>query len=129
MATIDTFHKVLPFAQSSNIRLVIVARRSYKGSTQYREDELEDIRAGRNSFMERQGNEVANFLRWFVDTNRIPKIRADRRAGGFSIMGWSLGCLDAFAFLGQPDAVIKASYQILEPYLRQILLYGTLLPS
>jgi hypothetical protein len=66
----DTFRKLLPLIPSSNIRLVIVTRRDYDsldeidspGSTPFSDSDLEDIKAGRDIFLQRLGIELANFL-------------------------------------------------------------------
>ena len=106
---------------------MILNRRDYTGSTKYTDENLKDLNAGDKSFMERLALEVKHFLLWFVDTHKIPKITADRKSGGFSVMGWSMGNATAFSILGYPDVVGKESYRRLEPYLRQIILYGVYL--
>jgi len=124
---LDNFHKLLPLGVAHNIRLVILNRRDYAGSTKYTDENLKDLVAGDESFMERLALEVKHFLLWFVDTHNIPKITADRKSGGFAIMGWSMGSATAFSLIGYPDVVGNESYQRLEPYLRQLILYGACL--
>ena len=121
----DTFHKLLPLAALDNVRLVILNRRDYKGSTKYTDEELEDLNAGRASFMERLGLEVAYFLSWFARTYNIPHISADRTSGGLVVMGWSLGNATSIALLAYPEVIGKEAYQFLQPYFRQLILYGT----
>jgi hypothetical protein len=131
----DTFNKLLPLVPSSNIRLVIITRRDYDshdefdspGSTPHSDEELEDLHAGREIFLERLGLAVANFLLWFVDTHEIPKICDDGKLGGFSVMGWSLGGLGPLALLGHPDVVPKESQKKLASYFRQLIFYGAFL--
>jgi len=97
--------------------LVFVTRRDYgshdvvdsPGSTPHTDDELEDIKAGRGIFLQRLGLEVANFLLWFAETHKIPMISDDRKSGGISVMGWSLGAV---------------SRQQLALYFRQGILYS-----
>ena len=101
---------LLPLGAAHNIRLVILNRRDYAGSTKYSEENLKDLVAGDKSFMERLALEVKHFLLWFIDTYRIPKITADRKSGGFAIMGWSMGNATAFSLLGYPDVVGNKSY-------------------
>jgi len=121
---LDNFHKLLPLGAAHHIRLVILNRRDYAGSTKYTDENLKDLVAGDKSFMERLALEVKHFLLWFVDTHNIPKISADRKSGGFAVMGWSMGNATAFSLIGYPDVVGNESYQRLEPYLRQLILYG-----
>jgi hypothetical protein len=120
----------------SNILLVLITRRDYDshdavnspGSTPYTNDDLEDIKAGRHIFLQRLALEVANFLIWFAETHKIPTISDDRRSGGISVMGWSIGTLGPMALLGHPHVIPKDSQQKLASYLRQVILYSAFLP-
>jgi hypothetical protein len=131
----ETFSKLSPFVPFSNIRLVIVTRRDYDshdeldspGSTPHTDSELQDVQAGRSVFLERLGLEVASFLLWFADTNKIPKISDDGKSGGFSVMGWSLGAVSPLSVLGNPDMIPKESRPTLASYFRQSILYSTFL--
>jgi hypothetical protein len=120
----DTFHKLLPFGAKDNIRLVILNRRDYPGSTKYTDDNLNDLNEGKAVFMERLGAEVAHLLVWFADTHKIPKISADGKSGGFCLMGWSMGNATPMALFAYPDFVGIETYAKLEPYVRQLILYG-----
>jgi hypothetical protein len=122
---LDNFHKLLPLGAAHNIRLVILNRRDY--STKYTDENLKDLVAGDKSFMERLALEVKHFLLWFIDAHNIPKITADCQSGGFVVMGWSMGNATAFSLLGYPDIVGNESYRRLEPYFRQLILYGVCL--
>ncbi|KDQ53356.1 hypothetical protein JAAARDRAFT_49830 [Jaapia argillacea MUCL 33604] len=119
----DTFHKLLPFGAKDNVRLVILNRRDYAGSTKYSEEELADLNAGRKVFMERHALETANFLLWFVETEKVPKVSSDRKGGGFSVMGWSMGIATPLAILGHPEVIPKEMLSKLEPYFRQLILF------
>ncbi|KAF8222533.1 hypothetical protein L208DRAFT_1413236 [Tricholoma matsutake] len=118
-----TFHKLLPFGAKDNIRLVIVNRREYAGSTKYTDDDLKDLNEGKVSFMEILAAEVAHLLVWFVETHNIPKASVDHNSGGLSIMGWSMGNTTSMSVFGYPEAVGQEAYVKLEPYLRQFILY------
>jgi len=118
-----TFHKLLPFGAAHNIRLVILNRRDYAGSTKYTDENLKDLNAGDKSFLERLALEVKHFLLWFADTQNIPRITADRKSGGFAVMGWSMGIATPLSILGYPDIIGNESYKKLEPYFRQLILY------
>jgi hypothetical protein len=108
----------LPLVSSSNIRLVIVTRGDYGIH------DIENIKAGRGIFLQRLGLEVANFLLWFAETHKVPMISDDKKSGGISVMGWSLGAVSPLALLGHPDVISKESKQQLALYLRQALLYS-----
>ncbi len=88
---LDTFHKLIPMAAENNLRLVILNRRDYAGSTKYTDEELAELREGKTEFLQRLGSESAYFLAWFIKTNDIPKIGADGKSGGLATIGWSLG--------------------------------------
>jgi hypothetical protein len=124
ISNLDTFHKLLPFAAKDNVRLVIVNRRDYAGSTKYTDDNLKDLNEGKASFMERLGAEVGHLLVWFAQTHKIPKISADRKSGGLSLMGWSMGNATSMSLFGYPEFVGKDTYTKLGPYFRQLILYG-----
>jgi len=100
-----------------------VNRRDYAGSTKYTDDDLKDLNEGNASFMERLGTEVAHLLIWFADTHKVPKVSADRKTGGFSVMGWSMGNATPMALLAYPEFVGREAYAKLEPYFRQLILY------
>jgi hypothetical protein len=109
---------------ASNIRLVVVNRRDYAGSTKYTDKDLKDLNAGDQSFMERLGLEVAYLLLWFAETHKVPKISADRKSGGFAVMGWSIGSATPLAVLAYPEVIGKEVYQKLEPYFRRLIFFG-----
>ncbi|KDQ53365.1 hypothetical protein JAAARDRAFT_183320 [Jaapia argillacea MUCL 33604] len=119
----NTFHKLLHLCAKDNVRLVILNRRDYAGSTKYTDEELADLNAGDKAFMERLALEVANFLVWFAETEKVPEVTPDRRRGGFSVMGWSLGNATPLAILGHPEVIPKETLAKLEPYFRQLVLY------
>jgi pimeloyl-ACP methyl ester carboxylesterase len=123
-SNLDTFHRLLPLAAKGNVRLVVVNRRDYAGSTKYTDDNLKDLNDGNVSFMGRLGAEVAHLLIWFAETHKVPKISADRKSGGFAVMGWSMGNATPMAVLGHPEFVGKEAYAKLEPYFRRLILYG-----
>ncbi|EPQ56059.1 hypothetical protein GLOTRDRAFT_14287, partial [Gloeophyllum trabeum ATCC 11539] len=121
----DMFHKLLPFAANAkdNVRLVILNRRDYVGSSKYSDAELEDLNAGRKVFMERTAVEVGNFLAWFIEKNQIPRITSDGKSGGLAVGGWSIGSATPLSLFGHPEAVPKELYAKLEPYFRLLIFY------
>ncbi|KIM92127.1 hypothetical protein PILCRDRAFT_810144 [Piloderma croceum F 1598] len=119
----NIFSKLVPFAAQDNIRLVLVNRRHYSGSTKLTDSEFQELKAGQKSFMERMSRQVANFLLWFAESYKIPQISSDRKTGGFALMGWSFGNAFTISVLGHPEAMPKDSYQKLEPCFRQLIMY------
>ncbi|KZT19099.1 hypothetical protein NEOLEDRAFT_1033002, partial [Neolentinus lepideus HHB14362 ss-1] len=121
--TSGTFHKLLPLGAKDGVRVVILNRRDYAGSSRYTDAELEDLSAGKQVFMERIAVDVANFLIWFAEEFKVPAISADGRTGGFALMGWSMGNATPCALFAYPKAVTKERYAKLELYVRQLILY------
>ncbi|KDQ57019.1 hypothetical protein JAAARDRAFT_86452, partial [Jaapia argillacea MUCL 33604] len=118
-----TFHRLLPLGAKDNVRLVILNRRDYAGSTKYTDEELADLNAGDKAFMERLALEVANFLVWFAETENVPSVTPDRKKGGFSVMGWSMGNATPLAVFGHPEVIPKETLAKLELHFRQLILY------
>ncbi|TFK50219.1 hypothetical protein OE88DRAFT_1645925 [Heliocybe sulcata] len=110
-------------AEKDDLRLVVVNRRAYGGSTKYGEAELEELRTGQASFLHRIASELANFLVWLIDTNHIPPTSEDGSQGGICLMGWSLGNTSVMTLLAYPDVIPPEISAKLEQYLRKIVLY------
>ncbi|KAJ7577452.1 Alpha/Beta hydrolase protein [Mycena floridula] len=119
-----TFHKLLALGPPANVRLVIPNRRDYSGSTKYSDSELKELKCGSAAFLQRLACELAYFVDWFVEKNRIPPISIREnglKCGGIAIMGWSMGVGTTCSLLGQPDSVSDATYSNLTPYIRQLI--------
>ncbi|KIM92126.1 hypothetical protein PILCRDRAFT_57414 [Piloderma croceum F 1598] len=120
----NVFQKLIPDSPSNNVRLVVLNRREYSGSSKYTDAEIDDLVSGRKSFFEQLALEVTHFLLWFVQTYNIPRISNNGKSGGLAIMGWSIGSITSLAVLGQPEVIPEASYRTLEHYLREMILFG-----
>lgn len=119
-----SFDKLNPNAYASNVRLILVNRRGYAGSSTYTNEELNDLKADRQVCLEGIAAEIARFLAWLIEQEGIPRVSEDGKNGGLSVMGWSMGAADALAVLGQPNVISKEVYDRLEPSFRQVILYG-----
>lgn len=119
-----SFDKLNPIAYASNVRLILVNRRGYAGSSTYTNEELNDLKADRQVCLEGIAAEIARFLAWLIEQEGIPRVSEDGKNGGLSVMGWSMGAAAALAVLGQPNAISKEVYDRLEPSFRQVILYG-----
>ncbi|TFK51294.1 hypothetical protein OE88DRAFT_1680018 [Heliocybe sulcata] len=117
------FDRLFPYGGRDNVRVVIINRRDYPPSSLYSEAELEDMNQGRKVALEVISRDTANFLLWFATTQKIPRISTDRRAGGFALMGWSLGSATPVALFGHPQSVPKETFTQLEAYVRQLILF------
>lgn len=121
----DIFNKLVPLAKKHNIRLILPNRRGYAGSTPYTMEELEDVKAGRETFLERTSVEVAKFLVWLCHACELPMASPDRKSGGLALMGWSQGVVTTLSLLAHPEAMPKELYEALTPYLRRFIVHGT----
>ncbi|TFK73218.1 alpha/beta-hydrolase [Pluteus cervinus] len=120
-----TFKKLIPLAPNKNMRLVLVNRRNYRGSTPYSNTDLENIALGRKAILEQMALDASGFLNWFLDHHDLPRMSKDGKSGGICLLGWSMGTATTLAFLGQPDLVGKQTYARLEPYLRRLVNYDS----
>lgn len=119
----ETFHRLLPYGKRDKVRVVVVNRRQYDGSSKYSDAELQAINSGHASVLRKLALEVANFLVWFVRTQNIPLPTENKRAGGICLMGWSLGTVSCLSLLSHPGIVPKIVHSKLQNYLRKIILY------
>lgn len=146
---IDIFHRLLPIAASSHIRLVVVNRRGYAGSTPFKPEDTDPFdpsgpelegetgsavpRSPRamaelyTTFLQQRGAEVARFLQKFIKTEKIPPKSEEggRATGGISVLGWSLGNVVTLSMLAFANTYDPALMKQLEPYLRKVVIYGS----
>ncbi|KAF7351525.1 Aminodeoxychorismate synthase [Mycena sanguinolenta] len=101
------------FAHQNDLRVILLNRRDYPGSTKYTDAELEDLKAGRRIFQDRLAIQLAWFLEHFIDHENTPKLSADRNFGNAT----------ALSLFSNPDAIPKPLYQTIEPYLMSLVLY------
>ncbi|KAG7091582.1 hypothetical protein E1B28_010604 [Marasmius oreades] len=106
-----------------NLRVVVVNRRDYRGSTPFTDSELEEVRQGNPIFLERLAVHLVMFLKQFIEKENIPVITDNRKGGGLAIMGWSLGALTAIAPFSNPDLYDEETRVILERYVKGLILY------
>ncbi|KAA1467614.1 hypothetical protein DENSPDRAFT_901581 [Dentipellis sp. KUC8613] len=119
------FRRMFQYAAEHKLRLVTINRREYPGSTPLSEDELRaaagtDIEAGRDFFL-RRSIEIARFLAWFIQTERIPPICSkdgQRETGGFILLGWSSGWVYVAPLIADAATLPADLVQALEPYFR-----------
>ncbi|KXN81409.1 hypothetical protein AN958_04729 [Leucoagaricus sp. SymC.cos] len=103
-------------AKQTNVRIVTITRRNYRGSTPFTEAELRVINSGtdeeKTAFMTRRGVEILVFIYKFLVENKIPlQVPEDGIPGGVAIAGWSLGVaevLAAIASITSADPDIQA---------------------
>ena len=124
-----TFKRIIPLAESYNVRLVIVNRRDYPGSSPYSEEELVRLRTGgteaHNDFAQNRAREFATFIRHYVEQNKIPRATEDWSAGGIVLLGWSAGNNFTVPILAHADVIVDETRSKIEPYLRSLMVFGT----
>ncbi|KAG6901296.1 hypothetical protein C0995_013944 [Termitomyces sp. Mi166 len=123
----DNLKKLHTHAHTFNLRTVIWNRRDYAGSSKYTEDELDDLKHGRGAFLDRLGVQLAQFLLWFIEQYNVPRVSADRKTGGFAIMGWSLGNTTALTLFSHRDLLSSQAYEVLEDYVKNLIIYDATL--
>lgn len=129
------FRKIIPFASANNLRLVLVNKRDYRGSTPYSQEELRDLASPDSGVQARaiaaRGLEIGAFIRWFIQAEHIPPISAslradDSRGGGVSLLGWSAGNLQTIAFLAHAQDLPEETMRFLESYFRSLIIFNAL---
>lgn len=134
---------MFPYAASNNVRLVLVNRRDYPGSTPLTDTELSALKAicdatsptydatkaleAQSNFLKARGFEVAEFMAWFAKQEGIPKV-ADKdggwKEGGMVLVAWSSANGTALALFAHLKELRREVREALEPYLRTYLYYG-----
>ncbi|KAF9025809.1 hypothetical protein BDZ89DRAFT_1068057 [Hymenopellis radicata] len=124
-----TFNSLLPLAAAESLRLVVINRRDYPGSTPYTDAELCSIAEGKRDFLENTGREMLHFMHWFVKKHHLPRITTSKRTGtktgGIVLMGWSMGGMTAASTLAYPDAISDVYFKTLKPYFRTMIFHDS----
>ncbi|KAI0079434.1 hypothetical protein K474DRAFT_656021 [Panus rudis PR-1116 ss-1] len=124
----EIFKRILPYATQNNLRIVRLNMRDYPGSSPYTPEEYalmtsKNVEDQRN-FVKQLGEEVANFLEWFIQTKNISHIvegvEGAKATGGIALATWSMSSYLSLSLLAYADAQARP---LLERYLRKIILY------
>lgn len=125
------YRPMIPYAAAHNLRLVLLNMRGYPGSTPYTQGELESLKSDletQQASLAARGAEIAVFLRWFIETEKLPPIREDtgseRLVGGLSLLSWSGGNGPMLAMFAHADKLAGETRQLLNLYLRSFVIYG-----
>lgn len=100
-------------------------RRDHRGSSPFTETELEELKHGKQSFLDDIGKSLYDFLSHLIETERIPKISSDRQSGGIVILGWSAGVISSLTLLQNPDLLDSKDYTVLQEYIRDLIFEGS----
>ncbi|TFY60007.1 hypothetical protein EVG20_g7578 [Dentipellis fragilis] len=125
------FERMLPFAASCGLRLVLVNRRDYRGSTPLSADDVDLLtstdNAKRLEYFRRRAFEFCEFLAWFVQEKGNPPYTTTQDGhveGGIAVLAWSSAYMTLVGMLALADQLPEATRRKLEPYLRAFVLHA-----
>ena len=128
---IAIFGPMIPFAPANRVRLILVNRRDYPGSTAFSEAELAALGSTdvetRARALAQQGVDIGLFLAWLVREENIPPVSVDRdgnKQGGIALVAWSLAHTPLAGFLAHVDALPPDALRALDPCLRSYCIFG-----
>ncbi|KAH8116322.1 hypothetical protein DFH11DRAFT_1579941 [Phellopilus nigrolimitatus] len=120
------FRRLLPLAPRHQTRLVLVNRRDYPGSAPYTDDDLAQASSqdseAQDAFARARGAEFAEFIKQFVENEKIPRASADRKRGGVVLMSWSAASVYTLPLLAYVDSIPVDTREALEPFLRSFII-------
>ncbi|KAL5513084.1 hypothetical protein ACEPAH_3482 [Sanghuangporus vaninii] len=122
------FRRLIPLAPKRNVRLVLVNRRDYPGSSPYTEEDLRKVRTDdpetHNDFAKARASEFARFIKTFIEKENIPKASSDWKRGGVVLMAWSSGNGYTLPLLAYIDMIPEETRQFIEPYFRSHIVFN-----
>lgn len=129
-----TFTRLLPLAAAQNLRIIAFNRRDYPGSSPFADEDLHMISEpysndDQGGFIRARGLEITELLAWIIREKNIPAVRDigdGAQTGGLILLGWSLGVSIALMFAANLNTYPSDLVSVIEPYLRTLVLYGTL---
>jgi hypothetical protein len=127
--TLAVFRRILPFTQKRNLRIILLNRRDYPGSSPYSDEDLKKCSPTSDaetaeSFYRTVGEEYVTFMAWLVDHANIPPISSDGKKGGIALMAWSAGNAYTIPVLAFADKYPEKLREKLDPYFRKLVLFG-----
>ena len=120
---LDIFEPLVPYALQCRIRLILVNRRAYGQSTPMNEAEVASIRSSNptiedfRGFLQDRAMELLRFIAALVKKEEL-------ETHSVCLLGWSAGCVNIFALLASLSELSITDLQLLEDYLRSVILYG-----
>jgi hypothetical protein len=120
---LGTFEKTHPLAAKYGVRTIAIQRKDYAGSTRFTDQELDDIRNGRQVFLDQLAVVIGHFLKYVIEGLGIPKVDQDGK-GGIALLGWSMGTSTALTIFNDLNVVLPELHDFLIPYLKNLILYG-----
>ena len=128
---VGIFLPMIPFAAANRVRLVLINRRDYPGSTPLSDAELAQLGSPhlptRAKALAQQGIDIGLFLAWLVREEKIPAMSVNwrgKRQGGIVLVAWSLAHTPLAGFLASADMLPADALRTLEPCLRAYCIFG-----
>jgi hypothetical protein len=122
---------MIQFAAANRVRLILLNRRDYPGSTPFSDTELAELGSPdletRAKALAQQGIDIGLFLAWLVREEKLPPVSIDRNGqqqGGIVLLAWSLAHTPLAGFLAHLDALPNDALRVLEPCLRAYCIFG-----
>lgn len=122
---------MIPFAAANRVRLILVNRRDYPGSTPLSDAELAELGSSdletRAKALAQQGLDIGLFLAWLIREENIPPVVIDRdgkQQGGIALVAWSLAHTPLAGFLAHADSLPTDALRVLDPCLRAYCIFG-----
>ncbi|KLO13273.1 hypothetical protein SCHPADRAFT_997491 [Schizopora paradoxa] len=123
----NIFKKLLPLGPKYQIRVVVLNRRGYPGSTPFTDEELRSLDSpdehAHEMFFNARAQELAEFLADFAIRERLPKPNANCSTGGIALMGWSSASSYALCLLSHAPGIAGSTRKRLEPFLRSVIVF------
>ncbi|GJJ12674.1 hypothetical protein Clacol_006918 [Clathrus columnatus] len=126
------FHKLLPIATASHIRLILVNRRGYHGSTPLADSDTDTSTLSESdkldfytNYLQIRAKELSTFLVKLIENENLPpKVETPGRAsGGINLIGWSLGNVTTLSVLAFANTLDPGMVHKLDEYLRTFVIY------
>lgn len=125
------FGPMIRFATANRVRLILVNRRDYPGSTPLSDAELAALGSShletRAKALAQQGTDIGLFLAWLVREEKIPAMSVNwsgKQQGGIVLVAWSLAHTPLAGFLAHADSLPADAIRTLEPCLRAYCIFG-----
>ncbi|KAI0784013.1 hypothetical protein C8Q75DRAFT_894788 [Abortiporus biennis] len=124
------FQRLNQYAAANNLRLVYLNQRDVSGSTPFTPEDLAIVKDVKNkeaqdAFLQDRVKEFVEFMRWFVETEKIPRRNDQEGTGGISLFGWSAGNCFTVPFLGMVETYSPEAVNVLNDYLRNVIVFDS----
>ncbi|EPQ57249.1 hypothetical protein GLOTRDRAFT_73909 [Gloeophyllum trabeum ATCC 11539] len=121
------FHKLVPLGVERKLRIVLLNRRDYPGSTFTTPEEIAKIQSARDEdqaqILRELGLELAAFLAWYIRQASIPPLGEEGAPGGLTVLGWSSANATGLSAIANLDLAPDEDKELFRTYLRAYISY------